>query len=134
QLYRSKWRFASLPDLVYIFRAATILAVSMLALDYVLFAEYLYGDFFFGKITIVLYWCLQIFFLGGPRIAYRYMRYARSRQQIRHAERSPALVLGTPADAEVLLRSIENGAVSRIRVAGILSPAESDRGLVLRGV
>ncbi len=134
QLYRSKWRFASLPDLVYIFRAASILAISMLALDYVLIAPYLYGDFFFGKITIVLYWCLQIFFLGGPRTAYRYISYARSRQHIRQTERAQAIVLGTSADAEVLLRSIENGSVSRIRVVGILSPAASDLGLVLRGV
>ncbi|MCC6736763.1 MAG: polysaccharide biosynthesis protein [Bauldia sp.] len=134
QLYRSKWRFASLPDLVYIFRAALILAVSMLALDYILLASYLYGDFFFGKITIVLYFCLQILLLGGPRIAYRYIRYARSRQQIGQAERAPALLLGTPAEAEVLLRSIENGAVGRIRASGILSPVAADTGLVLRGV
>ena len=31
-----------------------------------------------------LYWLLQMFFLGGPRIAYRYFRYSRTRQ---HAKR-----------------------------------------------
>ena len=34
-LYESKWRFASLPDLMNILRAATVLAVSLLVLDYV---------------------------------------------------------------------------------------------------
>src|SRR5262249_44457567 len=76
-LYRAKWRFTSLPDLFNIVRAATVLAVTLLALDYVLVAPNVYGTFFFGKITIVLYWLLQIAFLSGPRIAYRYFRYTR---------------------------------------------------------
>src|ERR1035437_10901057 len=70
-LHRNKWRFTSVPDLYEIFRAVTVLAVSLLALDYVLLAPNVYGTFFFGKITILLYWFLQIFFLGGSRVAYR---------------------------------------------------------------
>src|SRR5580704_2947587 len=76
-LYEAKWRFASLPDLMNILRAASVLAVSLLALDYVLVAPNVLGQFFFGKITIVLYWVLQFVFLGGPRLAYRYFRYTR---------------------------------------------------------
>ena len=37
-LYKGKWRFASLPDLLNIFRAVTVLAVSLLVLDYILVA------------------------------------------------------------------------------------------------
>ena len=62
-LYKAKWRFTSLPDLYNIVRAATVLAATLLALDYVLVAPNIYGTFFFGKITIVLYWLLQIAFL-----------------------------------------------------------------------
>src|SRR6266566_1534396 len=51
-LYRGKWRFASLPDLANIFRAVTVLALSLLVLDYVLVAPNVLGAFFFGKITI----------------------------------------------------------------------------------
>src|SRR5579872_1045762 len=63
-LYRTKWRFASLPDLFNIFRATTVLALSLLVLDYILVAPNLSGTFFFGKITIALYWFVQMFFLG----------------------------------------------------------------------
>src|SRR5436309_400022 len=77
-LYKAKWRFTSLPDLYNIVRAATVLALTLLALDYVLLAPNIYGTFFFGKITIVLYWLLQIAFLSGPRIAYSYFRYTRT--------------------------------------------------------
>ena len=85
-LYKAKWRFTSLPDLFNIVRAATVLAVTLLALDYVLLSPNFYGTFFFGKITIVLYWVLQIAFLSGPRITYRYFRYTRTLQRAKEAE------------------------------------------------
>src|SRR5437763_14072525 len=55
-LDRAKWRFTSLPELSNIVKAATVLAATLLAVDYVLLAPNFLGTFFFGKITIVLYW------------------------------------------------------------------------------
>ncbi len=133
-LYKSKWRFASLPDLVNILRAATVLAVSLLALDYVLVAPNVLGQFFFGKITIALYWVLQMVFLGAGRIGYRYFRYTRTRHHARSEESNPTLVLGRAADAEVLLRAIESGAVRKTWPVGILSPSVADHGQALRGI
>ena len=133
-LYKGKWRFASLPDLSNIFRAVTVLAVSLLVLDYVLVAPNFLGTFFFGKLTIILYWFLQMFFLGGPRIAYRQFRSSRTRQQVMSAESTPTLVLGRAADADMLLRAIESGAVKKIWPVGILSPSPADRGQTMRGV
>src|SRR5271169_3331039 len=133
-LYEAKWRFASLPDLMNILRASTVLAVSLLVLDYVLVAPNVLGEFFFGKITIALYWILQIVFLSGSRIAYRYFRYTRTRQHARSPESNPTLILGRAADAEVLLRAIESGAVKKTRPIGILSPSAADQGQSMRGV
>jgi len=133
-LYRAKWRFTSLPDLFNIVRAATVLAATLLALDYVLVAPNVYGTFFFGKITIVLYWLLQIAFLSGPRIAYRYFRYARTLQHAKARDSTPMLVLGRTADVDVLLRAIESGAVTKIQPVGILSPSLADRGQAIRGI
>ncbi len=134
KLYAAKWRFASLPDLWNIFRAVTVLALSLLVLDYVLVAPNFYGTFFFGKITILLYWVLQMFFLGGPRIAYRLFRHARTQHHARGPEAVPTLIAGRAADAEVLLRAIESGAVTKLRPVGILSPSRADQGQALRGV
>jgi O-antigen biosynthesis protein WbqV len=133
-LQRNKWRFTSIPDLYNIFRAVTVLAVSLLALDYVLVAPNVYGTFFFGKITILLYWFLQMFLLGGSRVAYRYFHYARTLQRVKIADATPTLVLGRAADAEVLLRSIESGAVKKIWPVGVLSPSSADRGQTIRGI
>ena len=133
-LHRNKWRFTSVPDVYNIFRASTVLAFSMLALDYVLLAPNVYGTFFFGKITILLFWFMQMFFLGGSRVAYRYFHYERTLQRAKVADATPTLVVGRAADAEVLLRGIESGAVKKIWPVGILSPSPADRGQSIRGI
>ena len=134
KLHQSKWRFTSIHDLFNIFRVSTVLAISLLALDYVLLSPSLNGTFFFGKITILLYWMLQMFLLGGSRVAYRYFHYARTLQRAKVDDASPVLVVGRAADAEVLLRSIESGAIKKIWPVGILSPASTDRGQSIRGI
>src|SRR6266581_2903536 len=133
-LYLAKWRFASLPDLRNIFQAVSVLAISLLVLDYVLLYPGLYGTFFFGKITIALYWFLQMFFLGGPRIAYRLFRLSRTQQHVKGPDAMPTLIAGRAADAEVLLRAIESGAVKNVLPVGILSPSSADQDQALRDV
>ena len=134
KLYRTKWRFASLPDLAGIVRAASVLALTLLVLDYVLVSADLYGFYFFGKIAIVLYWVLQIFLLGGTRLAFRYLKYARSRQSSARGATVPTLLLGRGGDIEVLLRAIESGSVRKLSPKGILSPRADEAGQMMRGV
>ena len=104
-------------------------------LDYVLVAPNVYGTFFFGKITIVLYWLLQIAFLGGS--AHRlplFPLYAHAASRQGAPDSMPTLVLGRAADAEVLLRAIESGAVTQdpagrhpVAVAGRSRPGDPRR-------
>ncbi len=133
-LTTTKWRFISFPDVINIVRAATVLAVALLVLDYLLVAPGAYGGFFFGKITIVLYWFLQIFFFAGLRFAYRYFRFTRSRNRARSGDVAPTLLIGLAADAEIFLRSFESGATKHLWPVGILSPSRSDRGQLIRGI
>jgi FlaA1/EpsC-like NDP-sugar epimerase len=133
-LYMAKWRFASLPDLRNIFRAVSVLAISLLVLDYVLLYPTLFGTFFFGKVTIALYWFLQMFFLGGPRIAYRLFRLSRTQQHVIGPDAMPTLIVGRAADAEVLLRATESGAVKNVLPVGILSPSSADQDHSVRDV
>src|SRR5208282_1743175 len=129
RLYESKWRFASLPDLFNIFRVASLLAVSLLVLDFALVARGMVASFAFGEKACFLYWVLQMALLGGPRIAYRYFRYVQARRTGRR-ERAPSiLVLGRSTEAEIALRSIEEGMRRRFFARGVLSPRASDRGV-----
>jgi FlaA1/EpsC-like NDP-sugar epimerase len=141
-LTTTKWRFISLPDALNILRAATVLTLGLVVLDYIFVAPAVQGTlpaaiqtpFFLGKITIILYWFLEVSFLSALRFAYRYFRYTRVRRHARTEDASPALLIGRAADAEILLRAIESGAVKRIWPVGLLSPSNADRGQTIRNI
>jgi FlaA1/EpsC-like NDP-sugar epimerase len=143
KLTTTKWRFISLPDALNILRVATVLTLALVVLDYIFVAPNLHGTpvapnlqtpFFLGKITIILYWFLEIFFLSALRFAYRYFRYSRTRYHARTEGASPTLLIGRAADAEILLRGIESGAVKHLWPQGVLSPSPSDRGQLIRNM
>jgi O-antigen biosynthesis protein WbqV len=133
-LTTTKWRFISLPDALNILRAASVLTFALLVLDYVFVAPNVHGTFFLGRITIVLYWFLEVFFLSALRFGYRYFRYSRTRYHARTEDASPMLLVGRAADAEILLRGIESGAVKRLWPVGVLSPSASDQGQLIRNI
>jgi O-antigen biosynthesis protein WbqV len=117
-----------------ILRVATVLTFALLALDYIFVAPNVYGTFFLGKITIILYWFLEVSFLSGLRFAYRYFRYTRALRHARTDDASPTLLIGRTADVEILLRGIENGAVKHLWPIGLLSPSLADRGQLIRNI
>ena len=131
-LTTTKWRFISLPDVFNIIRVATILTVALLILDYIFVAPNIHGSFFFGKTTIILYWFLEIFFLSALRFTYRYFRFTRTRNKARIGDAAPALLVGLAADAEIVLRAFESGAIKQLQPVGILSPSPADRGQLVR--
>ncbi|WP_050423199.1 nucleoside-diphosphate sugar epimerase/dehydratase [Bradyrhizobium tropiciagri] len=133
-LTTTKWRFISLPDALNIIRVSTMLTVALLVLDYIFVAPNVRGAFFLGKVTIVLYWFFEIAFLSAARMAYRYFRYTRVRRHARNEDAAPTLLIGRAADAEVLLRGIESGAIKRIWPVGVVSPSASDLGQFIRNL
>src|SRR6202171_2371185 len=142
-LTTTKWRFISLPDALNILRVATVLTLGLVVLDYIFVAPNVHGTpvapnvqgaFFLGKTTIVLYWFLEVFFLSALRFAYRYFRYTRVRHHAKAEDASPTLLIGRAADAEILLRGIESGAVKRIWPVGMLSPSPAARGQTIRNI
>src|ERR1700686_4652758 len=133
-LTTTKWRFISLPDALNILRAATVMALALLVLDYIFVAPNGQGAFFFGKVTIILFWFLEVSFLSASRFAYRYFRYTRVRHHAKSEDAAATLLVGRAADAEILLRGIESGAVKRIWPVGLLSPSAADRGQLIRNI
>jgi FlaA1/EpsC-like NDP-sugar epimerase len=134
-LTTTKWRFISLPDALNILRVAAVLTLALVVLDYVIVAPAVANStFFIGRVTIILYFFLEVFFLSALRFAYRYFRYTRVRRHAQVEEAAPALLIGRAADAEILLRGIESGAVKRIWPIGLLSPSSADRGQLIRNI
>lgn len=134
QLTTTKWRFFSLPDAIRIIQVSTLLTLALLLLDYILVSPNVLGGYFLGKVTLILYWFLEIFYLSALRVSYRYFRYTRVRRHARIGEATPTLLVGRAADAEVVLRGIENGAIKGIWPTGILSPSRADQGQLVRSL
>lgn len=135
-LTTAKWRFTSLPDALNILRVAAVLTLALVVLDYVYFftGAGSHGAVFLGRITIVLFFFLEVFGLSALRLSYRYFRYSRTRLQARSDNAAAALLVGRAADAEVVLRGIENGAIKRLWPVGVLSPSDADRGQMIRNI
>src|SRR3982074_2925213 len=69
-LTTTKWRFISLPDGLNILRAATVLTLALVVLDYIIVVPAVANStFFIGRITIILYWFIEILFLSALRFA-----------------------------------------------------------------
>jgi FlaA1/EpsC-like NDP-sugar epimerase len=136
-LTTTKWRFISLPDALNILRVASVLTVALVVIDYIFIfvaPNFHGGQVFLGRITIVLYWFIEIFSLSALRFAYRYFRYSRTRHHARAEDAPRTLLIGRAADAEVVLRGIENGAIKGIWPVGMLSPSAADRGQSIRNI
>ncbi|MFM9974798.1 MAG: SDR family NAD(P)-dependent oxidoreductase [Beijerinckiaceae bacterium] len=134
RLYQSKWRFASLPDLISIAKASAVLALALLVIDYGVLAQNLFGGYFFGRQAIAIYFVLQMAFLGAPRIFYRYWKDSRANASSELLDAPPTLILGRPFEVDGLLRGIETGAVKSMRPVAVLSPREVDQGQVIRRI
>ena len=133
-LYRGRWRFASIPDIVQIIHAVLGMSVLLLAVDYVLVSQNFYGSFFIGKVTIILYGMLQGALLGLPRMSFRYWRYYRTMTRTVEQGRIYTLIVGKESEAVSVLQAIEMQSLRGIAAAGVVTLRSSHPGEKLRGI
>jgi lipopolysaccharide/colanic/teichoic acid biosynthesis glycosyltransferase len=132
-LNRTSWRYSSLGDYLMIGAAVTAIVMVALALGFVLNRlEYV------ARSLPIIQGLLMVCGLIGVRVATRLGHAAaRGRAQgvapsLPNAPES-VLVVGLNAITELFLRSVEEFAPDRVKVAGLLGAAERHRGLLLRG-
>ena len=121
-LYRSVWRFASLPDLWNILRAV---AVGTVAIAAVLFVYDRLDAI--PRATLVLYPVLLAALLGGPRLAYRFWK--DSRTGVSDARR--VIIIGADRAGEVLSRNLQRD--GSYQVVGFVDDRPTLRGAVING-
>lgn len=125
-LYRGLWRFASLPDLWNIARAALI---GTLAITLVLFL--------YARLEHVPRWSLFIYplaltvALGAPRLIYRYWKDSRADAE-RVSPQLRVLVLGAGRAGDALVRDLKRE--SRFLTVGFLDDDDALRGARVQGV
>jgi FlaA1/EpsC-like NDP-sugar epimerase len=125
-LYRGLWRFASLPDLFNILRAAVIGAVAIAL-----------GLFLFNRLegvprsVLLMYPLLLSVLLGAPRLLYRYWKDSRlDFSQLAPSKR--VLVLGAGRAGEALVRDLRQD--RHYHLVGLLDDNRSLRGAKIHGI
>lgn len=124
-LYQGLWRFASLPDLANLVRAALLGVVLIVSLLFLL-----------GMLDMVPrrvlfpYPVAVVVFLGLPRLLYRLWKDYRQASHASDAQR--VLVLGAGRTAETLLRDLRSD--GRYQPVGLLDDQRALKGVKLQGV
>ena len=124
-LYKSVWRFASLPDLWNILRAVAVGTVAIALLMFI----YDRLDSV-PRSALMLYAALLTALLGGPRLAYRFWKDSRAGlsggQDVKRV-----LIVGADRAGEVLSRDLQRD--SGYQVVGFVDDNPGLRGAVING-
>jgi len=124
-LYRGMWRYASIEDLMTIFRAVSLSSLS--AITFVLFTR----NFFPGlpRSAFVIDWIFAVTFVGGARFLWRIFLMSPFQQK----NGKPVLIIGAGDAGEKLLRSILLHG-SDFHVMGLLDDDPAKRNMYIHGV
>ena len=130
-LYRGIWRFASLPDLIALLRAATLVVVVFFLLMFL--ATRLEE---LPRSLIGINWLLLTAMLGGPRFAYRVFKDRNLDHLLERTSHSaiPVLVIGARDDADLFIRATQRDPARAYRVVGLVSDSEVRVGRDIGGV
>ncbi|ODU36891.1 MAG: multidrug MFS transporter [Lysobacteraceae bacterium SCN 69-48] len=124
-LYRGLWRFASVPDLLNIFKASLLGLLAVVV-----------GLFFYSRLDLVsraallLYPFVLTVLLGAPRLIFRAWKDHSLQQAVEGAER--VLILGAGQAGEALVRDLRR--LGQYDPIGFLDDAASLRGTRLQGL
>jgi len=124
-LYKSVWRFASLPDLWNIVRAV-VSGVLFIAVALFLYNR-LQGV---PRSVFLLYPGILAVLLGGPRLAYRYWKDSRN-DLLQNQSVKRVLIVGADRAGEVLSRDLRRD--SHYAVVGFVDDKASLRGASING-
>src|SRR5262249_55574863 len=131
-LYRGIWRYASLPDLFNIARAATLTVLIFLPVMFLVTRLET-----FPRSTLFINWLVLIALLGGPRLAYRlykdrgldHVLEGRPGPQI-----VPVLLISARDGADTFIRETMRDPNGVYRVVGMLAETRARVGRQIYGV
>mgnify|MGYP001243185792 CR=1 FL=1 len=129
---RSVWRYASLPDLLTILKAATLSVVLFIAAHFLLARLEA-----IPRSSVVIAWAFLVVLLAAPRAVYRMYRNQRDTRRKRSKGRGAArrvILVGAGDNAEMFLKTITERGGSSFDVLAIVDERGRRTGRFIRGV
>lgn len=130
RLNRGSWRYASVPDLVAIVKAATLAVVIFTIVNFMVSrAENI------SRIAMVVTWVFMIFGLGFTRLAFRAVRDNTRFLGLRprSSQRKHVLLYPYSDTTEAYIRAVRRLQTSEIHVAGIVDSRFNYKGREIQG-
>jgi O-antigen biosynthesis protein WbqV len=130
-LYRGIWRFASLPDLLALLRAVTLIILIFFPVMFV--ATRLQG---MPRSLVGINWLLLMAMLGAPRFSYRVLKDRGLDHVFESASYAPVpiLLIGAREGADLFIRAIGRDLRRSYRVVGILADGGARVGRDIGGI
>jgi FlaA1/EpsC-like NDP-sugar epimerase len=130
-LYRGIWRFASLPDLISVLKAVTLVILVFFPL---MFLATRLDEL--PRSLVGINWLLLTAMLGGPRFAYRVFKDRNLDHLLERTSHVaiPVLVIGARDDADLFIRATQRDPARAYRVVGLISDSEVRVGRDIGGV
>src|SRR5215469_6442258 len=130
-LYRGIWRYASLPDLLALLRAATLIILIFFP---VMFLATRLTDM--PRSLVGINWLLLMALLGGPRFAYRVWKDRGLDHVFENAtyEPVPILLIGAREGADLFIRAMARDPRRTYRIVGILADSAARVGRDIGGI
>lgn len=130
-LYRGIWRYASLPDLLALLKAATLVILIFFP---VMFLVTRLADM--PRSLVGINWLLLMALLGGPRFAYRVFKDRGLDHVFENTTYAPVpiLLIGAREGADLFIRAMARDPHRTYRVVGILADGAARVGRDIGGV
>jgi FlaA1/EpsC-like NDP-sugar epimerase len=130
-LYRGIWRYASLPDLIALVKAASLVILIFFPLIFLATR----GEAL-PRSLIVINWMVLVALLGGPRFLYRVIKDGNLDHILERTSRVPipVLVIGAREDADLFIRTTRRDPERLYRVVGLIADNAMRVGRDMGGV
>jgi O-antigen biosynthesis protein WbqV len=131
RLHQGVWRYASLPELLQIMRAAAVVILVFLLVQFwVTRLESL------PRSVLVIDWFLLVTLLAGTRVTYRMVKDKKIFGLAPRIDlaRIPVLLIGAHDGADMFIRAMSSAPNARYQVVGIIDPRNSRIGRRIRGI
>ena len=132
-VYRGVWRYASLPDLYALARAATWTVLLFLPVIFLVFRAEAYP-----RSALVINWFTLMALTGGPRLIYRIVKDGSLAHVLErgaaNATAVPVVLLGADDESEQFARAMAMSREAPYRVVAMIDPTGRRAGQHIRGV
>ena len=125
-MYKKVWRYAGVHELLTVVEAVTLSAIPTI------FAVMLKGGDLFPRSAIIIFWLINLIFIGGIRFILRLISEIRQTPRVTYQKRT--LIVGADDAGEIILRELQRHSFLGYQPVGFVDEDRHKRDYKIHGV